>query len=395
MMAKKKTKKKPTKKTKKKVAKRAKKPVVDPFYPLHPAFSGEYQKPKDPPKRGRWMDTGSMFQSRYFQKSVLLKDGKVMVAGGQGPEHMLETVEVWDADTGQWSPTGNMAQYRVAHTLVLLASGKVLAAGGFLDKSAEIWAASDGKWSPAKDLPLPTWGQSQASLPDGRVLLIGGMTNKGYAEQGPLPDALIFNPKGKGWKKIAGLQYLVGNLSTTPLADGRVLVSGGRELRATGQYVFFKLGLIFNPKTNKWKETGRMRSARSLHTLTLLADGRVLAAGGEDRKGFLKTTEIMDPKSGRWRKLAPMNERRRSHTATLLTNGRVLVTGGENQRGSLSSAEIWDPKTKSWILAAPMKKQRSCHTANLLPDGRVLIVGGRRSLAKESATRDAAIWEPT
>jgi hypothetical protein len=89
-----------------------------------------------------------------------------------------------------------------------------------------------------------------------------------------------------------------------------------------------------------------------------------------------------------------MNERRRSHTATLLLDGRVLVTGGENQRGSLSSAEIWDPKTRTWTLAAPMKKQRSCHTANLLADGRVLIVGGRRSLAKESATRDAAIWDP-
>lgn len=208
-----------------------------------------------------------------------------------------------------------------------------------------------------------------------------------------MPDALVFNPKGKGWKQASGPTYLVGNLSATPLADGRVLVSGGRELRDSGQYTFFKLGLIFNLRTGKWKETGRMRSARSLHTLTLLHDGRVLATGGEDRKGFLKTTEILNPQSGRWRMLAPMNERRRSHTATLLFDGRVLVTGGENQRGSLSSTEIWDPRTRSWTLGAPMKKQRSCHTATLLPDGRVLVVGGRRSLAKESATRDAAIWE--
>jgi N-acetylneuraminic acid mutarotase len=208
-----------------------------------------------------------------------------------------------------------------------------------------------------------------------------------------MTDALAFNPKGKGWKKTVGLPKLVANVSTTLLSDGRVLVSGGRELRGTGQFLFFKLGYFFDPKTNKWKETGRMKSARSLHTLTLLCDGRVLAVGGEDRKGFLKTTEILNPQSGTWRKLAPMNERRRSHTASLLFDGRVLVTGGENQRGSLSSTEIWDPKTRTWTLAAPMKKQRSCHTATLLPDGRVLIVGGRKSLAKESATRDAAIWE--
>ena len=139
--------KKKAKKVKKvKQAKKPKKPVVDPFYPLHPVYSGEYQKPKGPPKRGRWIDTGSMSQSRYFQKSVLLKDGRILVAGGQGPEHMLETVEVWDSATGQWSPTGSMMQYRVAHTLVLLPSGKVLAAGCFLDKSAEIWTDSADKW---------------------------------------------------------------------------------------------------------------------------------------------------------------------------------------------------------------------------------------------------------
>ena len=84
----------------------------------------------------------------------------------------------------------------------------------------------------------------------------------------------------------------------------------------------------------------------------------------------------------------------RSHTATLLIDGRVLVVGGENQRGSLSGTEIWDPKKKTWTYAVPMKRQRSCHTATLLPDNRVLIAGGRRSLAKESATRDVVIWQP-
>lgn len=382
------------KKKAKKTAVRVKKCKVDPFFPLHPGFSGEYRKPADAPKRGRWVDTGSMSQSRYFQKAVLLKDGRVLVAGGQGPEHMLETVEIWDSSTGQWSPTVSMRQYRVAHTLALLPTGKVLAAGGFLDQSAEIWTAGDGKWSQARELPYPLWGQATTPLIGGGVLLIGGMTNQGYREQGPMRDALVFDPKRKGWKRASGPAGLVGNLSATLLCDGRVLASGGRELRESGQYTFCKLSLIFNPRTGKCKETGRMRSTRSLHTLTLLHDGRVLAAGGEDRKGFLKTAEIFNSQSGSWRMQAPMNERRRSHTATLLLDGRVLVTGGENQRGSLSSTEIWDPRTRSWTPAAPMKKQRSCHTATLLPDGRVLVVGGRRSLAKESATRDAAIWEP-
>jgi hypothetical protein len=71
-----------------------------------------------------------------------------------------------------------------------------------------------------------------------------------------------------------------------------------------------------------------------------------------------------------------MGSARSSHTATLLANGRVLVAGGSNG-GSLSSAELFDPATGLWTNAGSMGTARDHLTAILLANNKVLVAGGR------------------
>jgi hypothetical protein len=70
------------------------------------------------------------------------------------------------------------------------------------------------------------------------------------------------------------------------------------------------------------------------------------------------------------------------HTATLLADGRVLIAGGDmietrapGAFNTQSSAELYDPLTGTFR-ATGLTRPRSGHTATLLPDGRVLIAGG-------------------
>lgn len=133
--------------------------------------------------------------------------------------------------------------------------------------------------------------------------------------------------------------------------------------------------------------------AHSLHTETLLPDGRVVLIGGtaesfgQSYGSALPGVEIFRLTD---RAIVPggaLAFERAQHTTSLLPDGRLLVAGGRGRRvGSttaqlqnLSSAEIYDPSgQQTTLLAASMRSARRGHTAVPLPGGggRILLLGG-------------------
>lgn len=88
--------------------------------------------------------------------------------------------------------------------------------------------------------------------------------------------------------------------------------------------------------------------ARRGHTATLLADGTVLVAGGRDGYGddvyvmdALDSAVTYDPATGAWTDAGTMATRRRYHAATLLADGRVLVSGGLGRREADNPEGRW------------------------------------------------------
>jgi WD40 repeat protein len=140
-----------------------------------------------------------------------------------------------------------------------------------------------------------------------------------------------------------------------------------------------------NPNLHGFQATGAMGGERASHIATLLADGKVLVAGGTDSLGNdLATAELFDPSTGTFTATGNMISSRISFAATLLahgpaaTNGKVLVTGGTAD----NTAELFDPSTGTFAATGTPISPRLEGTATLLPSGKVLLAGGHSSTAE-------------
>src|SRR5438128_5392286 len=150
--------------------------------------------------------------------------------------------------------------------------------------------------------------------------------------------------------------------------------------------------LIDASSSSQVEQFGPLVVPRTGHAATVLADGRVLITGGRDSAGIIvATAEVFDPANQTSTAIGVLNTARIDHTATLLADGRVLIAGGTSASGALTSAEIFDPANPGAgfrVLSATMGAARARHTATRLHDGRVLIAGG-------DADGTAEIFEPT
>ena len=77
-----------------------------------------------------WTSTASMSATRYLHAATLLRNGKVLIAGGRAGAEALSAAELYDPATGTFSATGSLTAGRYFHTATLLPSGKVLVVGG-------------------------------------------------------------------------------------------------------------------------------------------------------------------------------------------------------------------------------------------------------------------------
>ncbi|HTL57896.1 MAG TPA: kelch repeat-containing protein, partial [Candidatus Limnocylindrales bacterium] len=119
---------------------------------------------------------------------------------------------------------------------------------------------------------------------------------------------------------------------------------------------------------------------RKLHTATLLANGKVLVAGGAPF-AQAATSEIYDPATQSWTNSGVLNTGREYHTATLLQDGRVVVTGGQTANQLLGSTELYDPRSDGWTNAGVLNQARELHTATRLANGLVLVAGGFQNIS--------------
>lgn len=314
--------------------------------------------------------TGSLNFARRQHTATRLPNGKVLIAGGFNEANTAMPAELYDPESGTFSITGTPATQRFGHAATLLPNGRVLVVGGSNSLTgqfdqladAELYDPATGQWSSAGALALPRYLPTATLLPDGRVLVAGGLLgSRGRKE------AELFDPATVTWQATGSLKYGRWAHTAMLLTSGKVQACDGAEGALDDPP--WLLCEMYDPRAGTWADSGAEHVQRAQHTMNLLPDGKVVAAGWDIR------TELYDPASDSWSESGQVVVGG-EHTATLLPSGKVLVAGGLDQVGVANATYLFDPVAVTWTDGNPMLARRVQHTATLLTNGKLLIVGG-------------------
>jgi Galactose oxidase, central domain len=324
---------------------------------------------------GTFTPTGNMTAPRSQHTATLLPDGRVLIAGGAaGNDSILTSTEIYDPATGTFRAAAPMTVARRMHTATLLPDDRVLIVGGYgaggVLASAELFDPRTGTFTATGSLAAARGGHTAILLATGKVLIIGGYGWNTYPDIAP---AELYDPV-TGTFAAAGTYVARGGCDfcapSVPLSDGTVLFPG--------QYP----AQLYEPANDVFTPIGMMLREQS--TAATLMNGQVLFAGGAPI-GRTADAELYNPATRTFVSTGSMAAPRVWHTLTLLPNGMVLAAGGETDScsasgcwfaGSLATAELYDPSAGGFVATGSMTAARGSHTATLLKDGKVLIAGG-------------------
>ncbi len=190
-----------------------------------------------------------------------------------------------------------------------------------------------------------------------------------------LNTAELYDPAGGTFVATSTPMTSARGLHTATLLPNRkVLIAAG--LNASGGRV--STAELYDGTFTATSAT--MTSARSDHTAMLLSNGKVLITGGFSGSAGLNTAELYDPASGASGTFtatsAPMTSARSRHSATLLANGKVLIAGGLDGSAILNTAELYDTGLGFSDARRPVVSSLTnplCQPANLALSGSLFL----------------------
>jgi len=258
--------------------------------------------------------------------------------------------------------------------------------GGALAASpatAAIDFAATGSLSPGR------YAACDVRLADGKVIIIGGYNGPALA------TAQIYYPAtGQFTTTANGLSLARGHSTCTVLANGKILIAGGGADDMFDGSKPTANADLYDPATGMFTATGSMKAVRTGAVAALLGNGKVLVAGGigADEVTRLASAELYDPTTGTFAFTGSLHDARDVPVSAVLPSGKVLITGGGNGSGSsLTSSELYDPALATFSLTGSMHVGRDDATATLLPNGKVLVVAG---IDQDVALTSAELYDP-
>src|ERR1700722_2322694 len=244
--------------------------------------------------QGNKVEALAMTTPRANAAAIRLRDGRVLICGGTATGEIggvLSSAELYDPVARTFTPTGSMTVPRTGQTITMLRDGRVLLTGG--DKnagfrsqlaSAEIYDPGSGAFTATGSMSTPREGHTATMLRDGRVLVAGGSPNGIQATD----SAEIYDPSSGSFSRTGNLhQPRVAHVAAL-LGTGEVLIAGGGRGGMPGGYISYDTAEEYDPVRGRFTTMrAHMKSDRVGAAAVKHKDGRVLIVGGKRGRGVM------------------------------------------------------------------------------------------------------------
>lgn len=346
---------------------------------------------------------------------ILLTDGRVMVQEeAQKHWHALTPDPNGSYINGTWSTLKDMSFWRRYYASGMLKDGRVIIIGG--EQSGDVGDTNKGEiydpvsdtWSP---IPSPTgWPKvgdaSSCVLPDGRFM-IGALSS---------PACIIYDPNSNSWTPAANKAVKSNEESWVLLPDGTIVTTQCWDPYQTEKYII---------SSNTWKNEGALPVRivdPVMHEMgpgMLMYNGKVIFFGAANERSRGKTVIYTPPAfptgTGTWvagpdipsvgRRAIVSND----CPATLMVNGKVLFTAANFKNNDWGSPVLffeYDPASNTIAHAPtpvnngmfPYPKNPGIYWSRmmLLPSGEVLFSASSKNIqcyTPDGGPQEA--WRPT
>jgi hypothetical protein len=241
------------------------------------------------PKTNTSKLTSQINYARSNSSIVLLKDGKILITGG----------DISPYSKGKYN-----------HTLKPYTLNGIKHSAGETTSTAEIYDPRNNKFNLVGNMNYQRSNHCAILLPNGQILIAGGERSRYY---NPTLDKKSYDenvhPKVKQSFQYGDLRGYIQDIE------------------------------LFNPRTNKFKVVGKLKYDMGAKKLNVLDDRYILAIGG-----IGKTEEIIDIKDFKTYPTSRMIEKR-AGTATKFDENKVLIVGGYfHKEIKKNTAEIFEIK---------------------------------------------------
>jgi hypothetical protein len=230
------------------------------------------------PYERQWVHARPLLQARSDHGAVALRDGGVLVTGGNYNAHPLASTEIYDPRTDTWREAAPLPTARVRFSIAALPDGRVLVAGGLSPigqplASSLIYEPDHDRWVAGPNLAFPRVQHAAVTLASGDVLFIGGQFAASNTAERYDVARNIFTFAGTLIRPRLVQQAVV-------LPDRRVLITGGSlEIPGRTDWVPVADAEIWDPATNLWSAFASPALTRALGDLVATREGLYLVGG--------------------------------------------------------------------------------------------------------------------